>query len=150
MSKYPFVTQIDGRHIPGVPVSHAKAMTEACARVRKRTGYRAVYNARRGSVIFMATDHMEVGGAAEEFVYERERFLPINVDQTCRRLARAKRSYEAKKAQVAKIEREHKDARDRYARLVAEDVAPEVRSVLRYQMRKLEDGRHSRPMILIP
>lgn len=150
MNPYPFVIQIDGRHISGIPVSHARAITEACRRVRLRTGFRAVFNQRRGSVIFLATDHMEVGGSAEEFVYDRGRFLPINVDQTCRRLVQTRRSYEAKKAAVARREREHAEARERYAHAKAVDVAPELKSVLSYQYRKLMDGRHSRPMILVP
>jgi hypothetical protein len=150
MNPYPFVIPIDGRHISCLPASHARAITEACRRVRQRTGFRAVYNQMRGSVVFMATDHIEVGGSAEEFVYDRGRYLPINVDQTVRRLSMTKRSYAAKKAAVAERERRHAEARERYAQAQAIDIAPELRSLAKFQMRKLTEGRHSRPMILTP
>ena len=146
---YDFLIPVDGRHLPGVAPSHAKAIHAACTRIRARTGYKPHYHCIRETVLFMLSDDLDRGGGAEEVVFDRGRFLPINVENTCRRLQRASGiSKKRKRALMQREEARHRDARERYAQIRADDIRPDVQAASKHIMRKFEDGRHSRPSIL--
>ena len=103
----------------------------------------------RETALFILSDLLNRGGGAEEIVFDHGRFLPINVEQTCRRLHRASGlSKRRKQAALARQESRHREAKERYAQVRADDIRPEVQAASKHLVRKFEDGRHSRPSIL--
>lgn len=150
MNPYPFLIPVDGRHLPGVERSHVSHITRACGVVARRTGCKPHFHTGLGSVLFMLGDNLSRGGGAEEVVYDRGRFLPIDPERTVKRLQRAAGMSKKRKSQVhAANEKRHRDAIERYAQIRADDIRPEVQSAARHMIRVLEDGRHSRPSVLI-
>lgn len=150
MNPYPFLIPVDGRHLPGVERSHAASIARACTVVARRTGTKPYYHINLESVLFMLGDDLDRGGGAEEVVFDRGRFLPIDPERTTRRIQRAAGMGKRRKRAVQSAnEKRHKDAMERYAQIRADDIRPEVQSAARHMIRVLEDGRHSRPSVLI-
>lgn len=150
MNPYPMIVRMDGRRMPGVPASLLGPIMRAVRSVERRTQYLAWYNIERGSVIWLLGHDASRGGAHEEMVFQRGRYLPIEPDRTCRALRCAKMSWERKQREVEKSRRWHQQKLSEMAAWRAADILPEFRSRVKYLTRIMEDGPRSRPSVLVP
>lgn len=147
---YPMLCRLDGRVAPGIPASLLPGVMRAVRSVERRTEFRAWFNSLTGSVIWLLGDDTSRGGAHEEVIFDRGRFLPIDADRTCRMLARTRVSWKAK---MRGVERQRAAARERMREAsdrMAENIVPDFRDRAKYLLRKIMDGPRSRPSVLVP
>lgn len=150
MSKYPSITPLDGRPVTGIDSDTLAELVAAAEDVHARTGYVGWYNRRRRTVIWVFGADPSRGGAGEEPVFQRGRYLPLDVERSCRVVRLAKKRMREQDAEIARADRDRRARAEREFRSRADDLAPEFRDRTRFDLRRLLDGRHARPTVLIP
>lgn len=147
---YPMLYRLDGRDVPTLPDSLMPEILRACRIVEQRTCYTAWYNVDLKSVIWVIGEDPARGAADQDVLFHKGRYSPIDAEQTCRLLERARQPWKHKQRAVERGKAWHKEQLDKKAAATGSDLGPELKSLIRYNVRKLIDGRHSRPVITVP
>lgn len=150
MNRYPSIVPLDGRPVPGVSDEILAELLEAAEDVRARTGFVGWYHTRRQTIIWIMGADPRNGGAHEEPIFQRGRYLRVDTDRTCRIIRLAKKSIAEQDAEMAKAEFNRVSEMMQAIRRRAENMGPELQSRMRHFVRRVEDGRHSRPSVLVP
>ena len=146
--QYTHLHPVDGRAIPGVPDHLIAELVEVCNRVRVMTGCSGWYHQGMRGIQWHLGDEPN-GGPCADVLFQRDRYLPIDVEQTIANIHSATNTSRADKDRQMAKNRERSEAKKQYeihSRAVA--LAPELRSRLKYNIRKA-DNKHSQRVFTV-
>jgi len=147
MTTYPHLFRVDGRHLPGVPRSLQAEITSACRQIERRTGTSAWYHVPLQTVQYHIGAKPR-GGPAESLVFQGDRYIKINVNNTCERIYGARVAAHKKTQAINEAYAESKRKMAEEIQKHNDDVRPERIDFVKYQMNKRNHGRHSRNQVL--
>jgi len=147
--EYPHLHLVDGRSLPGVPDHLVAEITEACRQVKARTGCTGFYHEHMRAVQYHVGD-MPNGGPAADVLFQKDRYIPIIVHKTVDCILRVVNKSRAEKdMDLLKARRRDSEAVYNKQKKLASDLAPELRSRVIFNLRKLEN-KHSRRVFQVP
>lgn len=142
--QYPHLHPLDGRPIPDVPEHIVRDLKRIGSQVFKRTGCSGWYHqAMRGVQWHLGPTPR--GGPVADILFQGDRYIPIDVEQTTKRIQMAINTPRKEKdRQMAKAKRDRKIEEEYERAARARDLAPELRDRFKYNVRKMEAPNSNR------
>lgn len=147
--QYTHLHFVDGSPLPGVPDHISEALGPIAAEVKLQTGCSGWYHEAMRGVQWHLGDEPN-GGPCADILFQGDRYIPISVEETVRRIQLATGRTRQQKDREMERARKKREAQTEYERLSrAYDLAPELRDRLAYNVR-VADNPHSRRVFHIP
>lgn len=142
--QYPHLHPTDGRDFPDVPHELMLEIVKACKQVEAQTVCTGWYHQGLRGIQWHIGEEPG-GGPCLDVLFQRDRYLPINVQETIGRIQMATNTSRSEKDRQMVKQRERAKIKKDYEQACrASAMAPELKSRLRYNKRKYEAPRSQR------